>query len=316
MSQMETTNPLSGTARLAIVVPVAMLSFFYATVLEYLLPLYFSAMSEAAQARGSFYPEAIYSQLMKYQVTPWIIGPVLAGLLSRRYGERRVWAFAQLAMVLVPAVLLFEPSPTMVKVVAFWSGLTGALMWIGGVSLVQMVEPHRKGLSNGLMMASMGVGSLGGPILTRAMLYQRELLGYWQQGDFSQLTRMSLALETPSTKPGLDDFLPVFYLLIVIKLVCGILVGFWGQRPGRFAHDDVSPGWAKTIFDLRRLVVNPRFWALVIALCVLGGPIFQSANLFLPYRAEAVGLKSGSADEGWVWVQLLRTFMWIVGGLV
>jgi len=27
-------------------------------------------------------------------------------------------------------------------------------------------------------------------------------------------------------------------------------------------------------------------------------------------------VKSGSADEGWVGVQLLRTFMWIVGGLV
>ena len=77
-------NPDAGTARLWIVIPVTMLSFFYAQVLEYLLPLYFSALREVDPS----YPADIYSQLMKYQVTPWFFMPVLAGSLSRRYGER------------------------------------------------------------------------------------------------------------------------------------------------------------------------------------------------------------------------------------
>jgi hypothetical protein len=89
-------DPQAGTARLAIVVPVAVISFFYASILEYSLPLYFGALSSAAEAAGGSYPANIWSTLVKYQVTPWIIGPVLAGLLARRYGERFVWSGALL----------------------------------------------------------------------------------------------------------------------------------------------------------------------------------------------------------------------------
>ncbi len=110
-------DPDSGTARLWIVIPVTILSFFYATVLEYLPPLYFSAL----QAVDPHYPENMYSQLMKYQTTPWFFMPVVAGLLSRRYGERRVWCFAQLGMVVIPLALIYCPTPIMVKMVAFWS---------------------------------------------------------------------------------------------------------------------------------------------------------------------------------------------------
>ena len=69
------------------------------------------------------------------------------------------------------------PIARVVKLLSFWQGLAGAMMWIAGLSLVQMVAPGRKGLSNGLMMASVGVGSIVGPLSGRAMLYHRELLG-------------------------------------------------------------------------------------------------------------------------------------------
>jgi hypothetical protein len=100
-----------------------------------------------------------------------------------------------------------------------------------------------------------------------------------------------------------------------VKLGCGAMVGLWAQRPGRFAQDEPSPRWDRTVADLTRLLRNPRFWALVGALCLLGGPLFQATNQFLPYRAKDLGLISGSADHGWIWLQLLRTAMWIPGGL-
>ena len=137
--QMHDLGPDAGTARLWIVIPVTMLSFFYAAVLEYLLPLYFSALREV----DPNYPADIYSQLMKYQVTPWFFMPVLAGLLSRRYGERRVWCFSQIGMAAIPLALILDPQPTVVKIVSFWSGITSALLWISGVSLVQMVRPEK-----------------------------------------------------------------------------------------------------------------------------------------------------------------------------
>ena len=169
-------NPsMPGVARLPIVVPVAVISFFYASVLEYSLPLYFGALSVAADAQGGFFPDDIWSKLVKYQVTPWIVGPILAGLLARRYGERIVWSGALLGKMIVPLLLVVNPQPNVIKLLALWQGFTGALMWIAGISLIQMVTPQKKGLSNGLMMASIGVGSLLGPLGGRALIYRQEL---------------------------------------------------------------------------------------------------------------------------------------------
>ncbi|MEA1952243.1 MAG: MFS transporter [Planctomycetota bacterium] len=318
MNQNATTNALSGTARLSVVIPAVIVGFFYLAALEYMLPLYFSALADAARAAGdpteAGVYASIYSTLMKYQVTPWIVGPIMAGMLSRRYGERRVWAYAQLAMVIIPVMLVYLPTPLVIKTMALWSGITGALIWIGGVSLVQMVAPERKGLSNGLMMASLGVGSLVGPICARGLLYREELGGLLHEGDvpgflaglfsFTQLTRM---LEV-------SDFRPIFLLLTVMTALAAVLIGGWGQRPGRFQHEE-DADWSRTVLDLGRLIRLPKFWALVLPLCFLGGAVFQATNMYLPYRAEDLGLKSGAQDFGWIWLTVLKTFVWIVGGL-
>jgi MFS family permease len=300
-----------GTARLAVVVPVAVLSFFYVSILEYSLPLYFGALRDVSEA---LYPADLWSQLVKYQVTSWIIGPVLAGLLARRYGERMIWSGALLGKVIVPLLLAFAPRPEVIKVLALWQGFTGALMWIAGVSLVQMVAPERKGLSNGLMMASLGVGSLVGPICGRGLLYRAELRGLAADANWPDLWAKLLSLKQMTMTPQVGDFQVIFWLLTGTTLVCGLVIGLWGQRPGRFDRDEAHD-WSGTLKDLGSLVRNPRFWALVLALCVLGGPVFQASNQFLPYRAEDLGLKSGAADHGWVWLQLLKTLMWIPGGL-
>lgn len=304
----------AGTARLAVVVPVAVVSFFYASILEYSLPLYFGALGKAAEAAGGSYPADIWSNLAKYQVTPWIIGPVLAGLLARRYGERFVWSGALLGKIAVPVLLAIKPDPNVIKLVALWQGFTGALMWIAGVSLVQMVAPAKRGLSNALMMASLGVGSVIGPIGGRAILYRHELSGLVSAGDWSEVWLRLFSFSSMSTTPQVGDFQAIFWLLSVSILLCGVAIGLWGQRPGHFDRTH-APDWNQTWKDIGQLVRDKRFWALVVAMCVLGGPVFQASNQFLPYRAEELGLKSGAEDHGWIWLQLLKTLMWIPGGL-
>lgn len=303
-----------GTARLAIVVPVAVISFFYASILEYSLPLYFGALSNAAEAVGGSYPADIWSTLVKYQVTPWIIGPVLAGLLARRYGERLVWSGALLGKMAVPLLLAISPEPNIIKMVALWQGLTGAMMWIAGVSLIQMVAPEKKGLSNGLMMASLGVGSVAGPVAGRVLLYRQELSGILSDGNWSDFWLRLFSFAPMTTTPQVSDFMIIFWLLTGSTLVCGVLIGLWGQRPGRFDRRE-SHGWGQTWQEMARLARTPTFWALVMAMCFLGGPVFQASNQFLPYRAEDLGLKTGAEDHGWIWLQLLKTLMWIPGGL-
>lgn len=306
-------NPMPGAARLPVVVPVAMISFFYAAILDYALPLYFSALSTAAEAQGGSYPADIWSQLIKYQVTPWIVGPMMAGLVARRYGERLVWSGALLGQAVIPIVLAIEPAPGVIPLLALWQGLTGALMWIAGISLVQMVAPEKKGLANGLMMTSVGAGSVCGPLIGRFLLYRSELLSLTTDGDWSSAGARLLSFKPMQMTPHVPEFLVIFVFLVVCTALCGLLVGIWGQYPGRFEHDP-PPDWQRTLSDVGRLVRIPRVWALIISLCLFGGPVFQASNQFLPYRAEDLGLKSGAQDDGWIWLQLLKTLMWLPGG--
>ena len=313
-----TTNPalteiaLPGTARLAVVVPVALISFFYMNVLEYALPLYFGARAEAAAEIGGTFPQDVWSEVVKYKVTAWIVGPILAGLYAKRYGERMVWCAALLGKVPIPLALAFHPHQDFIDVLALWQGFTGALMWIAGVSLIQMVAPGRKGFSNACMMVSMGVGSVMGPIGGRILLYRSELLALLPS-DWKECGARLVNLSPLETRPALEDFEALFFLLTATTLVCGVLIGVWGQRPGRYLRDD-PPGWRQTTRDLRELSRSAKFWALVIPLCLIGGPIFQASNQFLPYKAESLGLKTGAHDTGWVWLSLLKTVMWIPGG--
>ena len=46
----------AGIARLLVFIPVALLSFFYMNMLEYGLPLYFGARTEAARLAGGSFP--------------------------------------------------------------------------------------------------------------------------------------------------------------------------------------------------------------------------------------------------------------------
>src|SRR6516164_3136280 len=121
---------LAGTARLAVVIPGVAVGVFFSFLLEYCLPLYFGARGAAAQARGGSYPPDAWSVLWKYQQTVWIVGPFLAGLLSRCYGERLVWGAALLGQSVIPLALLYDPEPALMPLLALWLGATGSLAWI------------------------------------------------------------------------------------------------------------------------------------------------------------------------------------------
>ena len=313
-AQLADSHPAAGTARLAIVVPVALVSFFYINMLEYALPLYFEARIEAAKLVGSSFPLDVWAEVVKYKVLPWIIGPLLAGLLARRYGERAVWCGALLGKVLIPLALTTHPHPNLISALAIWQGLTGAMMWIAGISLIQMVAPEKKGFSNGAMMVSLGVGSAFGQIGGRFLIYYDEFTSLVGAGNWSELGSRLLNLEPTTSAPELQDFELMFWLLAVTTLLSAIFIGLWGQRPGPFEQAQ-PPGWSQTISDLKRLASQPRYWALVIALCLLGGPVFQASNQFLPYRAKEMGLiLDGGGDNGWIWLNLLKVVMWIPGG--
>ena len=298
-------DSLSGTVRLSIAVPVAVASFFYTNILEYALPLYFDALE---------LPKDTWSNLVKYKVVAWILGSALAGLLSRRYGERFVWSCSLLGKVVVILGLIYCPTPGAIVLLAAWQGLTGALMWIAGVSLVQMVPEQRKGLSNGLIMVSVGVGAVFGALIGRFIIYIDELKPFVYQTNLPEFFSRLFNFVKLTSTPQIEDFYSIFWLLMATTILSSVAIALFGQRPGKFQREEPA-NWKQTFKDVGLLVSNPTFWALVIPLALLGGPVFQASNQFLPYRAEELGLKQGSEDQGWIWLQLLKTFMWIPGGI-
>jgi len=60
-AQASTPEQLAGTARLGVVIPVALISFFYANLLDYALPLYLGAREAAAEAAGGSFPRGMYA---------------------------------------------------------------------------------------------------------------------------------------------------------------------------------------------------------------------------------------------------------------
>lgn len=301
------SDAYAGTARLGSVVFAAFAGFFFVGILEYALPLYFNALEG--------FSKNVWAELVLWQVIPWIFTPALAGLLARRYSERRVWGAALFGQALVPLTLLIWPEPWIIRPLAFWNGFTGALMWVGGVSLIQIVPPHRKGLANGLMMMSMGVGSVLGPLAGRAILWSDSVASTLSVGSLRKLAEFLLNFTVPETDPPLRHFQWILFGLTVLAAASAVLIWFKGQRPGRFHGEDTAHDSAQAAADLRQLFHDPRFWALTLTLCVLGGPVFQATNQFLKYRAEDLGLIVGSQDRGWILLQLVRTVMWIPGGL-
>ncbi len=301
----------AGAARLLIVTLGSLVGIFYGAVIEYALPLYFGAVNDSTNSQG--YPADAWSVLWKYQQSVWMIGPFLAGVLSRRYGERKVWSLALIGSAIIPLALIQQPPLNVVKILALWLGLTGSIAWIAGVSLVQMVPAHQKGWSNGLLMVSLGVGSIGGAIVGRGLLYHTELNAALSSLGVSAALQKLFGITSMVSTPTTKDFEPIFWLLVVSTAASGILVGLWGQKPGVY-RNDLADNWKRIGPDLRHLFRSRTFWVLVSTLCLMSGPVFAAANQFLPYRAEELGLKSGSADHGWIWLQLLRTVMWIPGG--
>ena len=304
-----------GTARLLIVAPVIVLSFFYANVLDYCLPLYLNARASLASSSGETFSSGVWADLMTYRVTPWMVGPLLAGLLARWYGEKKVWCAALIGKLCIPLSLGLHPPQYLIGILAFWQGLTGAVMWIAGISLVQMVPDKWKGTSNAVMFASLGLGSFFGPLFGRLVLYREAILNRMSGGDWSGGLRLVFNFDSVDLPPRLEDFSLIFWILAATTTLCGIVLGLWGQRPGRFERDEPAT-WENVKKDFLVLCTTPKFVALVTVLCLFGGPVFGASNIYLPFRAEEVGfITAGGGDDGWIWLQLLKPFMWILGGL-
>ncbi len=149
-------------------------------------------------------------------------------------------------------------------------------MWVGGVSLVQVVPHQRKGLANGLMMMSMGVGSTIGPLLGRAVLWREHVAELVSAGSLSRAGAFLINLSPPPADAPLGNFRMMLAGLSGLAIFGAVLIGLFGQRPGRAPGDDHVPG--QTLASLRELLATPRFWALTLILSAARCQSFQQQS--------------------------------------
>ena len=289
----DATNPaqLTGTARLSVVMVTALITFFQQGLLFYALPLYFSAKG---------LPSSAWETWGLYLIIAWLFAPLVNWILARHIGERRIWALGLVFDALIIAWLIVLPVGLLgadfaVGVAALLYGVAGALLWISVMTLVQNVPAVRRGRSNSLLMISLGLGSIAGP-----------LFGRW-----------TLAIQGNLGHTSLAGFYVMLSAGVILSLLGGVIIYLWGEYP-RDIQKPIVTSSAPTLRDDFRLARSASFLALVIPLSLLTGPTFQATNVYLAYRAAepGIGLIQNSQDHGWMALQVTSYVMQLLGGLL
>lgn len=291
---MSSESDLAGTARLRIVAVAAGLSFLCSSLLEYALPLYFPAAG---------LPDSAWERWGTRSIFAWMCGPAIAAVVASRIGERRAWALGLLCYVLLPGILYAIPlagpwSLYVLDVAALWYGSVAALIWIGGISLAQIVPHRRKSLSNASTMTAVALGAAVAP----------------------QIGRLLVGSGGEAAETQVADFYDLLLFYAGAAAIGSALVLLWGQR----VHDraDLVGAQAErkhaSLRGVPALLRSRRFAATTLALGLLTGPVFQATNVYRAYRAAEphIGLIVGSADHGFSLLQSAGYVGQLLGGLL
>ena len=272
---------LVGTPRLAIVFGVALFNYVSHALIRYSTPLYFNALE---------YPEDTYETFVFYWLTAFIAGSTLSGLLASRFGERRVWAGALLLFASLGVLLIHIPGIWMIPFSGLLYGISAAGQWVGAMALVQTATPSKRGRANSLLMIALGAGSLMGAPLGQLLV--------------------SLSSEAD---PKPSDFALLFWTHVLICIAGAVVVATASRHPGPVQHQSSAEDWRTNL----ALLKMPRYLAMVIPLSLMGGPVFQTVNIYLRYRASdpAIGLMAGAVDQGWSTLLTAGYAFQFLGGL-
>jgi MFS family permease len=278
---MQSGDARAGTPRLGLVFGLALANYLSHALIRYSTPLYFSALD---------YPKDAYETFSFYWLVAFIAGSTFSGLLASRFDERNVWSSGVAGFAGLGLLLIFIPGYWMVPFAGLLYGITAAAQWVGAMAFVQTAAPGKRGWANALLMIALGGGSFVGAPLGAAILN-------W----------------TSSGDPTPGDFFPMLWFHTALCLAGALLIRIVARHPGTVRRQRVEENW-KTNFSLLRM---PRYLAMVIPLSLMGGPVFQTVNIYLPYRAEApeIALKVGAVDQGWSMLLTTGYGMQFLGGL-
>ena len=270
-----------ATPRISIVFIVALGNYLCHALIRYSTPLYFSALG---------YPNDAYETFSFYWLAAFIASSSFSGLLASRIDERSIWGWGLIGFAGLGILLIYIPSAQVVPFTGILYGITGAAQWVGAMSFVQTVTPERRGRSNGLLMIALGIGSFIGPMVGGKLL---ELVS--------------------TTDPVFGNYAFLFWFHVVICFLGALTIWLFGRYSGPVRQKSMQIGW-RTNLSLLRM---PRYLAMVIPLSLMGGPVFQTVNIYLQYRVRDpdIALIVGSIDHGWASLLTAGYGMQLLGGI-
>ncbi len=275
------SESIAGAPRLAVVFGVSLFNYVSHALIRYSTPLYFNALK---------YPEDTYANFVFYWLAAFIAGSSFSGLMASRFGERRVWSGSLLLFAGLGLLLIHIPGYWMIPFSGLLYGISAAGQWVSAMAFVQTATPSKRGRANSLLMIALGAGSfIGAPV-------GRILIGWFSDGE-----------------PAPGDFAPLFWSHVLICVLGAIVVATASRHPGPAWHQVSESSWRTNL----ALLKMPRYLAIVIPLSLMGGPVFQTVNIYLPYRASApeIGLIAGSVDQGWAALLTAGYGFQFLGGL-
>jgi MFS family permease len=245
---------------------VAVANYLSHTLIGFAVPLYFRALE---------FPNDSWETFLYYALIGFVAGSGISGPLAVRCGEQRMWATALAIRGFLGFLLLFLPGSHWVIACGLIFGLVSAVEWVGAICMAQVVPVDSIGKANSSLLVASSLGSITGPVVGRLLL----------------------SWSSVSAVPSSQDFALIFLLQIGLTLVSSLLVWTQIRHPGSVLPAPLSIG-IREQFKLLRL---PKYLAMVVPLSVMAGPVFQTVNIYIFYRASdpEIGLIVASADHGW-----------------
>jgi MFS transporter, NNP family, nitrate/nitrite transporter len=203
---------------------------------------------------------------------PILTGSVLRvplGIITDRYGGRRVFTVVLLVAAIPTYLIQFATSYVELLVYAFLIGLSGASFAVGIAWVSVWYPPHRQGLALG----TFGVGNVGASIT--------KLLAP------TLITAVAVGGALGGLVPGGWRFVPFLYSIMLVVMAAAL----WFGTP----RHDRRPARGRKLADLVRPMGSVRAWRFGLYYVIVFGA-YVALALWLPkYYVDVFGLGLGLA---------------------
>jgi MFS transporter, NNP family, nitrate/nitrite transporter len=198
---------------------------------------------------------------------PILTGSVLRvplGIITDRYGGRRVFSLLLVATALPTFLLQYADSYATLLVGAFFVGLSGASFAVG----VAWVSAWYPAARQGVALGTFGAGNVGASIT--------KLAAPWL------VTAVGVAGAAGGLVPGGWRFVPFTFSLVLLAMALAL----WLGTP----HTDRTPAQGRRLTDLVRPIGSVRAWRFGLYYVVVFGA-YVALSLWLPrYYVDVFGL--------------------------